>query len=490
MKKIWACLLVVVCLFCTTAYAKEAPLEIRKSVLRVYGLVTGTGTYRGSASVYGVNPDDRLNDTGIGDWTGSSFVIGHSGDEGTWLVTNRHCVDAEYAEPDLGYLTKNGIKLRNYIYILTKDIDSAIPAEVKYISNRTDLAILYVKSGLSDRKPLKIWTESPDDLVQKTVYSAGFPGAAEDIKSDAAKDKVNSEYTSVTLTDGKISRIIPSNETEVGEVIQHTATINSGNSGGPLVDEDGNVLGVNTWSSVRGNNTFWSVSNNELIRFLQNSHVDYEAGKRVFEITPAVIAIGAVAIVIVILIGLIAHQNKVNQEQNLRIQEALKKRLTQFTSVIVGDPKKKTGSSGTAAGSQPNPAFSGGDIASMKTIVADIDKQQASAQSKPAAVPTRALVCDAGVFKGKRYPIANKMVLGRDPKRCDIVFPMKTTGVSGVHCTIQFSGDKVMVKDENSTCGTFLDGKKLPAGQWITLHRGHPLGIGSSDQVFTLHSNK
>ncbi|MGB0384549.1 MAG: S1C family serine protease [Ardenticatenaceae bacterium] len=53
-----------------------------------------------------------------------------------------------------------------------------------------------------------------------------------------------------TLTSGIVSaleRVIQSESGDfIGEVIQHDAAINPGNSGGPLLDIDGNLIGVNT----------------------------------------------------------------------------------------------------------------------------------------------------------------------------------------------------------------------------------------------------
>lgn len=469
--------LVICCLSVPVALAKEAPLEVRKSVIRVYGEAYVTGTYKGRDESWDISYGSTFNNALATDWTGSAFVIGQS-NGGTWLVTNRHCVDSEYADDDMSYLGKSGLKIRNDVYLVLSDLDHAVPAQVKAISKRTDLAILFCEKGLEDRRALKIWTEDPEDLLQQIVYSAGFPGAADDIKSEQAISKLNSEYTAVTFAKGEVSRIISAKETSFGEVIQHGATINGGNSGGPLVDEDGNVVGVNTWSSSRGEGIYWSVSNKELISFLSDNHVTYEAGRRVFEITPTVIAIVAAGILGIILIAFVSHQNKVNKEQNLRIQEALKKRLTQFTSVIAGTPKKKT---------EPQET----DIAQMKTVPADLPEDQKVSSDREIARTDRALYCVAGVFKGKRYPLKGKLVIGRDPKRCDIVFPANTVGVSGVHCTIRYEGEKITIKDENSSFGTFLEGKKIPTGGTIALHRGYPIGIGSpKDQVFILKNNK
>ena len=35
-----------------------------------------------------------------------------------------------------------------------------------------------------------------------------------------------------------------------GKVIEHDATINGGNSGGPLIDKTGIVQGINTWGAI------------------------------------------------------------------------------------------------------------------------------------------------------------------------------------------------------------------------------------------------
>jgi S1-C subfamily serine protease len=47
-----------------------------------------------------------------------------------------------------------------------------------------------------------------------------------------------------SLTDGSVS--VVSDRTGFGTAIQHTADVNPGNSGGPLMMENGCVVGINT----------------------------------------------------------------------------------------------------------------------------------------------------------------------------------------------------------------------------------------------------
>lgn len=66
--------------------------------------------------------------------------------------------------------------------------------------------------------------------------------------------------TKVTFTDGTVSN--PSTSAQIGadspeypELIQHQAPVNHGNSGGPLVDDFGNVIGLNTLTGAGANQT-------------------------------------------------------------------------------------------------------------------------------------------------------------------------------------------------------------------------------------------
>ena len=116
--------------------------------------------------------------------------------------------------------------------------------------------------------------QSPGDYKLDKVFAAGFPGSV--IESD--EDFINLIQTDefsvpdLVITDGTVS----SHQKVFGEVLAfvHTAQISGGNSGGPLVNQCGDVMGMNTFinSSTDGVRNFSLVSS-ELLRFLSLSMV-------------------------------------------------------------------------------------------------------------------------------------------------------------------------------------------------------------------------
>ena len=95
------------------------------------------------------------------------------------------------------------------------------------------------------------------NIAQGThIYAMGFPAASsEPLSVEAAIQrsarKLSESVESVldesdfrySITDGIVSLL----RTELGtEYIQHSAPISGGNSGGPLIYDDGSVIGINT----------------------------------------------------------------------------------------------------------------------------------------------------------------------------------------------------------------------------------------------------
>jgi serine protease Do len=68
-------------------------------------------------------------------------------------------------------------------------------------------------------------------------------------------------------TDGAVSRVIT--EEKGRRWVQHTAAVNPGNSGGPLVAEDGTVLGINTLRAVGAEGIFFALTPPQMRREIE-----------------------------------------------------------------------------------------------------------------------------------------------------------------------------------------------------------------------------
>jgi putative serine protease PepD len=153
--------------------------------------------------------------TGSGEGTG--YVINHDGD----IVTNQHVVD--------GATT------------LTVTFADGRKATGKVVGTdaSTDVAVVRVDVPQSELKPLT-FADSSKVTVGDPVVAIGSPYG---LAGSATTGIVSALGRSITS---------PSNYTITG-AIQTDAAINPGNSGGPLLDADGDVIGMNAQIESRSN---------------------------------------------------------------------------------------------------------------------------------------------------------------------------------------------------------------------------------------------
>lgn len=119
-----------------------------------------------------------------------------------------------------------------------------------------DLALLRLKPG-ADAAPLPLRSDLPNKGEKVVAFGAprGFGG---------------------TVTDGIVSSIrsgadLKPSLFEKSVWLQHTAPISPGNSGGPLVDVQGRVAGLNTLTRIDGQNLNFAVASSEIIDLLSRA---------------------------------------------------------------------------------------------------------------------------------------------------------------------------------------------------------------------------
>jgi len=142
--------------------------------------------------------------------SGSGFIWDPQGH----IVTNYHVVQ------DANVLT------------VTFSDNLTYDAEVVGVEPNKDLAVIKVKAPEAKLRPLPVGS-SGTLKVGQTVLAIGNPFGLDQSLTTGVVSALGREITSVT-------------NRKIRNVIQTDAAINPGNSGGPLLDSQGNLVGVNT----------------------------------------------------------------------------------------------------------------------------------------------------------------------------------------------------------------------------------------------------
>lgn len=157
-----------------------------------------------------------------------------------YVLTNNHvvAVDNEFlsiVKSTLGVDIKaNDSHIKRYVHI-SRDIKVEATVHENVRSEVMDFALVKLNEKVYDRKPLSLG-DSDAAQIKDAVYAMGFPGDSLTTREYFTKDDVS-------VTDGSISKITNSGSEDLFE---HTAILNHGNSGGPLLDSNDNVIGVNS----------------------------------------------------------------------------------------------------------------------------------------------------------------------------------------------------------------------------------------------------
>src|SRR3954470_2206628 len=79
---------------------------------------------------------------------------------------------------------------------------------------------------------------------------------------------------------------------------------------------------------------------------------------------------------------------------------------------------------------------------------------------------------------GADVALAARTVIGRS-KACQLQIDLAS--VSALHAEVAWNGRVWHLRDRGSRNGTFVAGRKIPAGQQVTLELGAELGFGAPD---------
>ena len=175
---------------------------------------------------------------------GTCFLINEE-----YVLSNYHIFDLDsdagngktlrdVAEQLLGIenLADNDKHLKIFVYA-NRDMTTEATIHESVQSATMDFVALKLASKIYDRTPL-VLGDSDIAYQQDVVYALGFP-------TDSIENKEFNTKADVSVVDGTISKVTTR---EKADVFEHTAPLNHGNSGGPLLNPINEVIGINTFS--------------------------------------------------------------------------------------------------------------------------------------------------------------------------------------------------------------------------------------------------
>lgn len=379
----------------------------------------------------GVQVGDQWQEAG---W-GTGFFVGEKNQPVEYLITNHHVVEY-YLENGAGELLVGDdgsgavvtarAKVRVYF-----DSQDFVEAYVMDFDAVRDLALVRLSAATDKRAALTLCSPT-DDMVGDTVYTVGYPGISDSVSKESTTSRGESD---ATVSTGVVSRISTVAGTGVGQILTD-AEIREGNSGGPMVNERAQVLGVNTYfvSNTKGEQANYAVNIDEALPMLNANNVPYTMAGGIPWVVWLVAGLAAAAVVVVVVVLLVTRRKKP-------------------APGAVAPPASSVSSS-------PAPHDSGYRLQGV-----------------------------AGALEGKRYaiPASGQLILGRDPARCTVTMPSGTAGVSACHCAVWVENGELYLKDLGSTHGTFVSpGSRLGGGQAIRIRPGEAFWLGSQAQTFVV----
>lgn len=180
-------------------------------------------------SIVGIKIDYTVNATSIFGRTGSTTATASGSgiiiSEDGYILTNNHVVSSSSSETSSYYQISEATKITVTLF----NDDTEYEAKIVGQDEQTDLAVIKIeKKGLTKAE----FADSDNVKVGEFAMAVGNP--------------VNMTSTVTTGIISAVNRKITDSDGKIYTCIQTDAAINSGNSGGALVNSEGKVIGINT----------------------------------------------------------------------------------------------------------------------------------------------------------------------------------------------------------------------------------------------------
>lgn len=458
----------------------------------------------------------------------TGFLIGTQGDNSKqYLITSKQGVipdkDTRKAALKSFGLSKADIKDKlddvSYEVVVTKDM--TVECSLYQQSDELDMAVFTLSENLAAKKPLSIYTSDDgytNDLPYGTtdyVHSIGFPDA---ISYDANPQKYDRK--DIVVSSGKIVNIRSLDDIFI---ITHDAEVGPNNCGGPLVNEKGNVIGMNVLK--KDGQYSVAIDSTEIAEVLDSFGIEYnkltpntikpeekptaeasvvyvpstgngtEEKNNSIPKSLMVILIGVIVLLIATMIAvvmlLLGKRPAITEEEK---KERDKKRAEKKA-------EKEAKKAEKSRPERPFPKFVSKDINSnqsggtgMETGTLKRSKEDGTSilsegtallSEGPVITKNQSGSVNGGTLIRKKTGdnillCKPETTLGKDSLHVDYCI-RDNSAISRVHAVFTVSSQGVSVEDKNSTNGTFVNGSRLGANEPKLLNKGDVVRLANEE---------
>ena len=440
---------------------------------------------------------------------GTAFLINED-----HIITAAHCVRfTEYEANMYGYTLNEENKVFGLLktepkFSVTVERDLVVGATLVNMSESMDFAILKLDQPIPTRKYL-ILRDSRDIKAGENVFSVGFPAFYDNQNYDN-----NYTVDDVTVKSGVISKIQNVTEFKYGsgqvcklDILATTCNLSGGDSGGPMVDQNGCVVGV----SIAGvdqsvsNNYYMASAIDQVMRACDNLGIEYHTTEEAAVVTPvateaAPAVVETVAPTVAPTEAPVVVETQAPVVETAPVKEDIQEGGMNMTTILIiaavavvavivvivvvmGKSKKKPApvqqaaysGAGQTAGFQTN-SFTQPMGAGETTVL--------GGNAGETTILGRGANGGTLIRKRTNETIAinaDRFVIGRERSRSNYCIA-DNSSISRAHVTLSVRGGTTFLMDMNAANGTFVNGVKVAPNQEVALKNGDRVKL--SDEEF------